>query len=315
MNIISKFKNIIRDNRMLRAIWEKCLCKLLLKIDPKILANWTYRSRFNKNINWGNPQNLIEKIYWLQMYSDTSLWTLCADKYKVRQYIKDKGCEDILNDLYGAWNDVEQIDWQNLPSQFVLKCNNGCGQVIVVKDKSKLHLPSLQKQLKSWMTDKYGYEGAQLHYLSIESHIIAEQLLKNKDNSSLIDYKLWCFHGEPEFFLVAYDRKNAEDYKLSAYDLNWNNISDLVLNKTTIHYCGRDIPKPTSLQQMINVGKILSEDFPEVRVDLYEVEGKVIFGELTFTSGYGSYNEDFYLKLGEKLDLTKVAKLSAPNKY
>lgn len=315
MNAIAKIKRIVRDNVLFKFLWERYICKLLLMIDPKILANMTYRSRFNKNIDWENPKNLIEKIYWLQMYSDTRLWTLCADKYKVRQYVEEKACGHILNELYGVWTDVENIDWDKLPNRFVMKCNNGCGQVIVVKDKSNLNIPFLKKQLKAWMTEKYGYEGAQLHYLGINSCIIAEKLLENQGNLSLIDYKLWCFHGKPEFFLVAYDRKNAEEYKLSAFDLNWTNISEKVLNKETSHFCGKDIPMPNTLMEMIDIATKLSQDFCEVRVDFYEVDGQVVFGELTFTSGYGSYNEDYYLELGNKLDLNKVKKIDIPNKY
>ena len=111
MGIISSLKYIVKTSRCLNVLWQNVVCKIIFKINPKILANWTYKSRFNKNIDWDNPRDLIEKIYWLQFNTDTSLWTTCADKYLVREYIKSKGLEDSLNTVYGVYYDVDDIDW------------------------------------------------------------------------------------------------------------------------------------------------------------------------------------------------------------
>lgn len=307
MNLLISTKAFIKGNSFLRWIWERIICRIIFVINPKILANWTYKSRFGKNIDWKNPHDLIEKIYWLQMYSDTSLWTLCADKYRVREYVEKKGCGTILNKLYGVWEDVEDIDWDTLPNSFVLKWNNGSGQVIIVKDKGSLDIVKTKKTLRSWLKSNYGYEGAQMHYLKIKSCIIAEELLINEVNpdESLVDYKIWCFHGKPCFCLVVYGRQGI-DYKLSAYDLQWNNISDRVFNKDSKHYCGVNIRKPSSFNKMIEYATKLSADFAEVRVDFYEINDNPIFGELTFTSGYGYYSYDFYKELGSFIDLNKV---------
>ena len=306
MNTLITLKKIIKNNLFLKKIWD-ITCRGIYHIDPKILANWVYKSQFNKNINWKDPKDLIEKIYWLQMHTDTSLWSLCADKYRVRDYVTSKGCEVYLNKLYGMWENVEEIRWDILPASFVLKWNNGSGQVILVKDKTKLDIETTKKTLNSWLKSTYGYEGAQSHYLKIKSCIIAEELIPSSTNTgrSLIDYKLWCFHGKPSFFLVVYDRF-GDDYKLSAYDLEWNNISDRVFNKNNKHYCGEHLEKPNSLDTMIEIAKKLSEDFIEVRVDFYDVEGKPNFGELTFTTGYGYFAPEFYLELGNLIDLTTI---------
>lgn len=313
MNVLAILKDIVKSTPFLDKVWG-IVSKIIFKIDPKILANWVYKSRFKKNINWNDPQDLIEKIYWLQMYSDTSLWTLCADKYRVREYVKEKIGGTYLNKLYGKWENVDDINWDTLPNSFVLKWNNGSGQVLLVKDKSKLDIESTKKVLRSWLRSSYGYEGAQMHYIKIKSCIIAEEYLVNpiEQEKSLVDYKLWCFHGKPCFFLVAYDRKGS-DYKLSAYDLEWNNISDKVFNKGSKHYCGESLKKPESLDLMIDLATKLSQDFIEVRVDFYDVIGKPIFGELTFTSGFGSYSLDFYRELGSLIDLTKAKKNSKIN--
>ena len=309
MNLLGALKNVVKNSSILSKIW-KVIYRIIFKIDPKILANLVSKSRFNKNIDWNNQQDLIEKIYWLQMYSDTSLWTLCADKYRVRRYVESKGCGAYLNKLYGMWEDVDDINWESLPNSFVLKWNNGSGQVILVKDKTKLDIEATKKVLRSWLQSNYGYEGAQLHYLRIKSCIIAEEYLVNtkEEDKSLVDYKLWCFHGSPSFFLVVYDRK-GENYKLSAFDLEWNNISEKIFNKDSIHYSGDDFPKPKSFNEMIDVATKLSQDFVEVRVDFYEITEKPIFGELTFTTGYGYYSQDFYRELGQLIDLTQVSKI------
>lgn len=304
MRTIASLKKVVKNNSFLNALWQNVVCRIIFKVNPKILANWTYKSRFNKNIDWDNPKDLIEKIYWLLFNTDTSLWTTCADKYLVREYVKSKGLEESLNTIYGVYSDVEDIDWNSLPQSFVLKWNNGSGQVLLVKDKSKLNLPATKKTLNQWLKSSYGFEGAQLHYLKIKSCIIAEEYLVNAvdPNKSLVDYKIWCFHGQPKFVLVVYDR-NGEDYKLSAYDMDWNNISTDVFDKLNPHYGGDNIPKPTSFVRMIEMSTILSSDFIEVRCDFYEINKKPIFGELTFTTGYGYFSKEYYLKLGECIDL------------
>lgn len=313
-------KNILLNSKlgeMILNIYKSYKVKIVAR-NPQKVANKIYKSIMNKDINWDNPKDLIEKIYWLQLYTDTSLWTLCADKYKMREYVKSKGCYDLLPQLYGCWDNANDIDFSTLPNQFVLKSNNGCGQVLIVKDKTKLDINNTINTLNKWMRSKYGYIDAQIHYTKIKPCIIAEEYLKNENNpneTSLIDYKIWCFHGKPEFILVAYDRgKDNNGYYLSAYDLEWNNISDIALNKNSKHHNGQTIKKPLCLSEMIKYASILSKDFPEVRVDFYETNGKLNIGELTFTSGHGSYNNKFYEYLGSKIDLSKVNKLGKINR-
>ena len=292
----------------IRRIIGSLKVRLIAKLYPKYLANKTYKSVFNKDINWEKPKNLIEKIYWLQLNTDTSLWTLCADKYRVREFVEERGCGEILNELFGKWDNADEIDFDKLPESFVLKTNNSCGQIIFVKDKSKLDYDETRNQLDKWLKSKYGYDGAQLHYTKIKPCIIAEKILENKSKgTSLIDYKIWCFDGEPECILVAKERTwnkgSIDKYSLSMYDTNWNNISHIALNESGTHYNGSDIEKPVSLEQMLKYAKILSKGFKEVRVDFYEIDNKPVFGELTFTTGYGSYKYEFYEYLGSKFSL------------
>lgn len=309
---MSVVRDIYNRSALLKWAWRKYVMHRKLSQlhkDPRPIINADYKSVFGVDINWEEPQDLIEKIDWLQVYSDTSLWTLCADKYKVRKYIEEKNCAEILNELYGVWGSPKEIEWEKLPDSFVMKTNNSCGQLLIVLDKSLLDKEKAIKDLIEWMQTPYGIHNGQLHYLRIQPCIIAEKYLSDTANpgKSLIDYKIWCFHGNPECVLVAYDR-GVGHYSLSMFDTEWNNISDKALNKESAHFCGKDCDRPESLDRMLLYAKKLSCDFPEVRVDFYQINGKPIFGELTFTTGYGSYNKEFYNYLGSKIDLGRVKK-------
>jgi len=273
-------------------------------------ADRCYYPFFKKKIDWEKPNDLIEKINWLQFYSDTSLWTKCADKYLVRDYVKDCGLEDALPRLYGKWDNAKDIDFNELPNSFVLKTNNGCGSNFIVKDKSELNIKSTVKKLNQWLSIPYGYSAAQLHYTRIKPCIIAEELLENKDlfSSSLVDYKIWCFHGAPECVLIVFDRKDS-NYLLSLYDLEWNNITKGNFDPNYNHCSYIDIPKPKSFEKMIEIATVLSKDIPQVRIDFYDIDGKLYFGEMTFTTGFGYFSKEYYEYLGSKIDLYKVNKL------
>ncbi len=306
-------KEIIRERAKKSYFIRVCFnayCALLFKRNPKILANKDYKRVMGKDIDWDTPKNLIEKIYWMLFNSDTSLWSLCADKYEVRKFVEERGCGYTLNEIYGSWDKVEEIDYNNLPNSFVLKTTNSSGQVIIVEDKSKLNIDKVNEKLKRWLNVAYGLSAAQLHYLRIKPRIIAEQLLKNNQSvsSSLVDYKIWCFNGMPESVLVVFDRK-GEDYKLSSFDLDWNNISDKVLKPTSVHYSGAYVAKPASFDKMLDVAKKLSAGFPEVRVDFYDIDNEPVFGEMTFSTGYGYYKDSYYDYLGGKIDLASIKQI------
>ena len=287
--------------------------KRLYEKNPRLAAEGLYKKVYGRKraLSLDPPKNLIEKIVWLELNTDTSLWTLCADKYRMREYVAQCGLQEYLPKLYGHWDNPEDIDFSVLPNEFVLKANNGCGTVLIVRDKSLLDERKVKKELKRWLKHKFGYWGAQTHYLSIEPCILAEELLhqeedeKNGKNRSLTDYKVWCFSGVPECILVIHDRVRKE-YLMDMYDVKWERIPNSLKKNT--HYGVTDvtIPKPACLDQMLEMASKLSRQFVEVRVDFYVIENKPIIGELTFTTGYGNYTDEFYDYLGGKVDLSKV---------
>jgi len=279
--------------------------RIIYGISPRWGADLIFKRFFHKKINWNNPKNLQEKTYWLLFNTNTDLWSHCADKYRVRDFVKERGAEEILTDLYGQWENVDDIDFDTLPDKFVIKANNGCGSVIAVKDKSKADIKKIKKQLSQWMKYPFGYNGSQFHYLRINPCIIAEQLLeeegvtKELSPHSLVDYKIWCFEGQPESVIVVFDR--APGYTQQAvYDLEWNDLSPKVFSAS---YYKKPFPKPKNFDKMLEYARILSKGFEEVRVDFYDVDGKIYFGELTFTAGYGDLTDEYYEYLGSKIQL------------
>lgn len=288
----------------------KLLNKVTYKIKPRYAAELMYHHAFHKFMDLDNPKNLIEKINWMQFNTDTSMWTLCADKYRMREYVTSKGLNDYLPKLFGHWENPDDIDFDKLPNEFVLKSNNGCGTVKIVRDKSKLDVPATKKMLKKWMTP-YGYEGGQTHYLRIKPCVIAEELLHQEEEGdsprSLTDYKVWCFHGTPECILVIHDRV-GKGYLMDMYDTNWERIPNSLKDNAHNGVVREKAPKPACLQQMLEMASILAEPFVEVRADFYVINDKPVIGELTFTSGYGNYTDEFYDFLGTKIDLGVIKK-------
>lgn len=275
----------------------------------KNLSNYIFKRKFGRDIDWANPKDLNEKINWLKYYSDTSKWSTLADKYAVREFIESCGLSKMLVQLYGVWDDADAIDFDLLPQSFVLKSNNGSGEVLIIKDKKDKDIKELRKLCRRWLRNSYGKEGGEPHYLSIQPKIIAEELLdaskQSAKSSSLIDYKIWCFNGEP-YVIFTIANRTAESYEMDCFDLNWNERRDMLNYNAHSLRSTVSLPKPASLDAMLSAARILAKGFPQVRVDFYEVNGAPYFGELTFTStgGYMPYfTQKALLEMGQRITL------------
>lgn len=279
-------------------------------ISPIQVARLKYYYKFHRMPNFENPKDLNEKINWMKFYGDTSKWSDLADKYKVRTYIESKGLDDILVKLYGKWDKADDIDWDLLPSQFVLKVNNGCGDILICRDKNKLDKKSVIKKYNELVSKKYGGTTGEPHYADIKPCIIAEELLNVEKQSvksnSLIDYKIWCLNGEPYLTMCIWNRKGACSAEVGVYDYSWNYRPEYSIFTKHYQKGNECIPRPKNLEQMYKVASVLSKEFPILRVDLYEVNGKVYFGELTFTSlgGFMDYfTPEILMEMGQKVEL------------
>ena len=282
---------------------------------PVTMVRLRYLARFHRLPNLKNPSDLNEKILYLKLFTDTSEWTRLADKYKVRDYVRSCGLERILIPLYGAWERVEDIPFDELPQTFMLKANNGDGKGTNLKiDKAQMtdeDWAALKKTLNKWLSQKHiGALSAEPQYKGIKPMIIAEEVLPpDKGQPSLIDYKLWCLDGEPHSFLVCSDRKaSGHDACLSFYDLQWNLHPERLIVSSHYQAEKNEVPRPMNLKEMIEIGRILTKGFPEVRLDLYESKGKVFFGEMTFTALGGmmnNYSPEYLQEMGKLVTIKK----------
>lgn len=259
----------------------KKIVNLLSGISPVLASKLLYRWRFGRRLNLKNPQRLNEKLMWLKLkkYTNNSLVTKCADKYAVREYLKQNGYERLLNGLIGVWERVEDIPWEELPNRFVLKCNHGCGFNIICTDKVNFDIPAAKEKLQKWMRQEYWKMNAELNYKDIPHRVICEEYLSGKNGKLPVDYKFYCFNGKP-LYVGNFIERNIEAHTIirGYFDTNWNHIP---ICKTKIDIS--KFPRPEKLEEMVKLAEELSSPFPFVRVDFYECNGKVIFGEFTFT--------------------------------
>lgn len=276
---------------------KKMLAALLVHF-PVEVVYMRYLLRFKRLPHLRHPQDLNEKILWQKLYGDTARWSQLADKVGVRDYVKECGLGDALPALYQVWDKAADICFDKLPDCFMLKSNNGDGKGtnVAIYDKRKLSeedICRLKEKAAGWLKQKnIGALSAEPHYNNIKPLVFAEELLPvARGEKTIVDYKLWCFDGEPYVFMVISNRKSGGEAEISCYDMDWNDRSDL-LETDCKHYRVRKtaLPRPKGLETMVDYARKLAKPFPQVRVDMYDIEGKVYFGELTFTSLGGMMN-------------------------
>lgn len=296
------YKKIIRN----RGTRMKILNTLNF-IPDKLMIKLQYYIKHNRRLNLNTPSRFTEKIQYYKLYYRNKQLSQCVDKYLVREYVKSKGLEEILNTLYGVYENVAEIDLASLPNQFVLKSTNGGGgiNIIICKDKEKLDFESIKDTLENWLVPKKISSGREWAYQGLKPRIIAEKYLINEDSPTggINDYKFFCFNGKPEYIALDVDRYT--NHKRNFYDVDWNYLG-VTFDRPSL---GDVLPKPKGLKEMLDVATILSKDFPFVRVDLYYVNRSVVFGEMTFYpwSGYAKFFPDKYdYILGEKFDLKNI---------
>lgn len=283
-------------------------------IMPKTMIQIRHLLRMKRFANLRNPQDLNEKILWMTVNTDTTEWSRLADKYEVREYVRECGLEDTLVKQYGLWNNMNELDFDKLPNAFVLKPTHGSGDVVVVKDKTKADLQGIKSKINAELDEHICTSAAELHYTRIPHRVIAEELLINdseseKYSSTLIDYKIWCCNGKAQFVWVCMNRfvRNKDGAEVMTYDREWNAHPEYC--RITPDFSLADLmPKPAGYDHMLEVAEKLSAKFPIVRVDLYNLNGKIYFGEMTFTS-YGGimdyYTDEFLQKCGSMIELPK----------
>lgn len=282
---------------------------------PVVVAKLRFRKMFGRKLNLDDPKDINEKILWLSLFSDISEWSRMADKYAVRSYVKELGLGEYLVKLYGKWDCVEDIEWEKLPERFVLKSNNGSGTVKIINNKSMIDVAAISRLMNEWLHKDVSASTTEFHYSSIKPCIIAEELLDfskdQNESTSAIDYKVWCFNGKAHYIWACSNRDDqAADVAL--FDREWKYLREKSI--FTEHYREQKVlvKKPKNLNLMLEVAEKLSKPFPVVRVDLYNINGDIYFGELTFTSLGGTmdfYTQECLNEMGEMIDISNVNKV------
>ena len=253
-------------------------------------------------LNLKNPRSFNEKLQWLKLYDRNPQYISLTDKYEVRKHVKEIIGSEYLIPLLGVWDSFEQIDFFKLPNQFVLKCTHDSGGVIICKNKEELDIEFTKKKLKELLKKNYYYVGREWPYKNIKPRIICEKYMEDESKVELKDYKFMCFNGEVKCSFVCLNRNSKKGLNVDFYDMDWNPMP------FTRHYpnSGTILPKPKNFDKMVEFATKLSKAIPFVRVDFYETNGKLYFGEMTFYPGSGFEEftpESYDYLLGSWIDL------------
>ena len=252
---------------------------------PAIVAQ-TFQRIMGKPLDFNNPRTFTEKLNWLKVYDATPIKSRLADKYLVRRWVADKIGQEYLIPLLGVWDDFDDINFDELPNQFVLKCNHGCGMNIIVRDKSTFDKQQAREKLNAWLALDFSTLFIESHYTRIKRKIIAEKFMANGNLPDLIDYKFICFHGKIVYCQYLTDRSTG--LKLNYFDENWN-VTTVERNDHPRSDHPEKIRRPKNFKLMKKLATKLAEGFAFVRVDFYEIDGRIYFGEMTFTPGAGNF--------------------------
>ncbi|MCM3741801.1 glycosyl transferase [Oceanobacillus luteolus] len=274
----------------------------------KFIINRSFKKRLGREVNFETPVMYNDKLQWLKLNWRDPLATKCADKYKVREYISEKIGNQYLNDLYGVYESVEEIDINSLPTAFVLKGTHGSGFNFVCKNKNEVKWDEKKKEMDRWLSTNYYLGNREWVYKDIKPRIICEKFIEQDNDEELRDYRFFCFNGEPKFITVDLSINDKKKTRRNLYDLEWNLMDEEITYPKELDI---KINKPEKLDEMIKLSKILSSEFPHARVDFYYIDGNIIFGEITFyhQSGMGVIRPtEFELKMGDWLKLPKSHK-------
>lgn len=249
-------------------------------LPDKMLLSIRYKHFFHKKLNWEKPLTFSEKIQWLKLYGRTPINVIMSDKYAVKEYVSERIGEKYVIPLLGVWDRPEEIDFSQLPDQFVIKCNHNSGGVFVCQDKSKFNEEMVRRGLRKAMKHDYYIDSREYAYKGIPRKIFAEQYMEDTETHELRDYKFFCFDGVPKALFIATGRLQGEDkVKFDFFDMDYNHLPF-----TNGHPNAKILPeKPKCFEEMKQLAAKLSKGMPHVRIDFYEVNGKVYFGEFTFS--------------------------------
>lgn len=239
-----------------------------------------YHAAMDKKLNLENPRTYNEKLQWLKLYDRNPVYTTLVDKQGVKKYVADRIGEQYIIPTLGVWDRFDDIDFEKLPNQFVLKCTHDSGGIVIVTDKANFDYMSAKKKIEDALAADFYKTGREWPYKNVPHRIIAEQYMVDDSSGELKDYKFFCFNGVPKYLFIASDRnKGKQEVKFDYFDINFNRLPlrQAAHPNSTYH-----IEQPGKYEEMVKLAAELSKGIPQVRIDLYEVNGQVYFGEYTF---------------------------------
>lgn len=285
-------------------LFKNLLKKITIFIPDKLYLKLFYFIKFKKILNFTKPITFNEKLQYLKVKQIDNKFTIMADKYKAREYVKERIGEEILIPLLWVGDKGEDIPFDTLPNSFVIKCNHASGTNIIVKDKSEINREEIIKRLRKWLKVNYYWGRREIVYKNINRKIIIEKYLEGENQ--ILDYRFFCFDGVPKFICVDFNiiDKTKASTKRNLYDLEWN----LMEEKMTYPNSDTELKRPIHLNILIQYAKVLSKDFKHVRVDFFIIGDKIYFGETTFyhQSGFFEFypnHQELDKKFGELLNL------------
>lgn len=294
MSLIKKIYKVIKNP-----------CVLVISLGSKGYLKWlpddiylslVYRSLMNKKLNLKNPVTFNEKLQWLKLHDRQDVYTRLVDKYEVRNYISSIIGAEYLIPILGVYNNFDEINFDELPKSFVLKCTHDSGGVVICSDKSKFNKEEARKKINSSLNKNYYYPWREWPYKNVVPRIICEEYMKDISGKEIMDYKFMCFNGTVKCILVCSERFSESGVKMDFYDEYWKKMNCKRPNHPNSK---KELDKPKNFNKMIEFAEKLSKDIPFVRVDFYEINNKVYFGELTFYPAAGM--ETFIPNLNDEL--------------
>ena len=263
----------------------------------------SFWARMGKKLNIDHPETYSEKIQWMKLHDRNPLYTKLVDKFEVKPLVAEKIGDEYIIPTIGVWDNVDQIDFDSLPNQFVLKCTHDSGGLVICKDKSKLNVDAAKKKLASCLKHSFYWGMREWPYKDVKPRVIAEQYMED-ETGELRDYKFFCFDGEVKALFIASDRTKNVETKFDFFDENFNHLP------FTNGHPNAEVPptKPVCFEEMKRLAAVLSKGIPQVRVDFYEIRGKVYFGEMTFFHWSGMtpfVPEEWDYKFGSWIKLPK----------
>ena len=279
---------------------------LLTILSDKTYIKTMYYAKMGKKLDLKDPKTVSEKLQWLKLYDRKPEYTTMVDKYAAKSYVAERIGEEYIIPTLGVWDSFDEIDFDSLPEQFVLKCTHDSGGLVICRDKSKLDKEVTQRKIEKSLKANYFWNGREWPYKNVKPRIIAEKYMEDGGNPDLKDYKFYCFGGEPKFLYISHGLSNHATAHINFISLDWEKMP---FRRTDFAEFDILPPKPKNFDLMIEFCKKLSADIPFLRVDFYDINEKLYFGELTFFPGSGFTilePKEWDLKLGQWIDLSTI---------